>query len=275
MPARKLKSLWRHDLCHRYSCSKKIWKISINQNLIWVTTCTYISASSWWPLHGLLQETDILLPIVNLCILNQPCNYGLLSYAFVATLSLTQSMQVDVCRREICRNQSSQFVASRPTIQKLKGYLWLCLNSHYSLCRCMTQRCPSYAIACSEACWTILKPGFSCSPTMGNHQISNRNWKDIQHCSPVLNNLHQSKIGLENFDLPLMIMKNWQTDTAKVQRSQALTPRDFNLLKLETDQDQPFLDMNSAQEPAVLSIPNNQTTQVPTHLKAYPRDVWK
>jgi hypothetical protein len=70
-----------------------------------------------------------------------------------------------------------------------------------------------------------------------------------------------------------MIMKNWQTDTAKVQRSQALTPRDFNLLKLETDQDQPFLDMNSAQEPAVLSIPNNQTTQVPTHLKAYPRDV--
>jgi len=158
-----------------------------------------------------------------------------------------------------------------PQFKSWKVYLWLCLNSHYSLCRCMTQRCPSYAIACSEACWTILKPGFSCSPTMGNHQISNRNWKDIQHCSPVLNNLHQSKIGLENFDLLLMIMKNWQTRLQKTKRSQALTPRDFNLLKLETDQDQPFLDMNSAQEPAVLSIPNNQTTLVQTYLKAYPK----
>jgi hypothetical protein len=82
----------------------------------------------------------------------------------------------------------------------------------------MTQKCPSYVIACSEACWTILKPAFSCSPTTtGNHQILNRNWKDIQHCSPVLNNLHQSKIELENFDLLLMITKIWQMTLQKTE----------------------------------------------------------
>ncbi len=79
--------------------------------------------------HGVLQETDILLPTVNLCILNQPCNYGILSYAFVATLSLTQSMQVDVCRIEgHCAFDTWCFLF---TANLCKDYAWWTLFYHF------------------------------------------------------------------------------------------------------------------------------------------------